>query len=135
MTEMRACPTCPNRWLADLFEELGSKEKADEIRRAGCQWLWNVWVDGKSGQPEPRTECGSTHIVAALNKLGGEVKLASETIQADRNEQAAALETVQAAIAELGGGAVLQALGVLGLLSAQGGLRQRGRPGELEDGG
>jgi hypothetical protein len=71
----------------------------------------------------------------ALNKLGGEVKLASETIQEDRNEQAKALEKVQAAIEEYGGGAVLQALGLLGLVTAQAGLQDNARPDALTEAG
>lgn len=112
---------------------IAEESRAEEIRAAGCQWLWNVWVEGKDGQPEPRTECGSTHIVTALNKLGGEVVLASETIQEDRNEQAKAIDKIEAAIAERGGGEVLRALGRIGLLTVQSGLQKEGRPGELPE--
>ena len=125
---MEVCPSCPNRWMADLFEALGSPEKAQEIRAAECGWVWNVWIEDEKGNPEPIRVCGRQHLRDATNKLGAEVKLASQTIQADRNEQARALEAVEAAIAEHGGGAVLQALGVLGLLTTQGGLQKRGRP-------
>lgn len=117
---MHACPTCPNRWIADLFEALGSPEKAEEIRKAGCQWLWNVWIDGEGGQPEPRTVCGSSHMPEALNKLGAEVTLASKTIQKDRNEQAKALGAIESAMAEHGAGEGLQALAKVGLLATVG---------------
>lgn len=130
MTEMKACPTCPNRHHADTLDALAEaakvsrlfrvfapalRRRAEQVRAAGCQWLWNVWVEDEDGQPEPRTVCGSSHMAHALNKLGGEVKLASQTIQADRNEQARALEKAQVAIAEHGAGEVLRALAAMGL--------------------
>ena len=118
--------------MADLFEEMGSVAKADEIRRAGCQWVWNVWLEDGEGNPRPARVCGATHMEKAMNKLGGEVRLASETIQADRNEQARALEAIEAAMAEHGAGEVLQALARVGLVATVGhrmGARLKELPG------
>lgn len=135
MTEMRACPTCPNRHHADTLDALAEaarvsrlfrvfapalRRRAEQVRAAGCQWLWNVWVEGEDDQPEPRTVCGSSHMAHALNKLGGEVMLASQTIQEDRNEQAKAIQKIKAAIAEHGGGEAPQALAGMGFLGLVG---------------
>lgn len=118
---MEVCPTCPNKLMADLFEEMGSVEKAEEIRKAGCQWVWNVYLEDAEGNPYPARVCGATHMEKAMNKLGSEVMLASETIQKDRNEQARALEAIEGAMAEHGAGEILQALARVGLLATVGG--------------
>lgn len=133
---MEVCPNCPNRNHADTLDALAEaaessrlfrvfapalRRRAEEVRKAGCQWVWNVWVETEEGQaPEPRRVCGASHMEKALNKLGGEVMLASETIQKDRNEQARALEAIEGAMAEHGAGEILQALAKVGLLAAVG---------------
>jgi len=128
---MNACENCPNRNIADLAEAVGAEELAARIRERGCGWWWYVEAD-KSGR-KPEWKCGAEHLPEHLNRMGGLMTFAARTVQDDRNEQAKALEQIEAAAAEHGAGRVLQACAGLGLLTAQARLQtQNGRPGISE---
>jgi hypothetical protein len=88
---MKACATCPNRWIADLFEELGSHEKAEEIRAAGCNnWkaLKYELKDQNTGQPageEVREGCMRDHLIGWFNAVTALSAEVAQTAQSHRN--------------------------------------------------
>lgn len=125
---MEACKACPNRMLALFSERLGETGLAATIREAGCPW-WQVHKIEED--PGFKVGCVAEGMDGHFRRYGGFMLLAADAIQKDRNEQAEALEEVKEAIRHHGGGAVLQALGTLGLLSAQAAMS--GEDGPVED--
>lgn len=130
---MKACSTCPNRWLADLFEAMGSEDKAKEIREAGCHW-WQI-VPVKEGQGYVEA-CVAANLERFLRAYGGDILLASDTVQADRTEQKKALDAVQESARAMGFPDITSQLAALGLRAALGAElteRKRLREAEPED--
>jgi hypothetical protein len=129
---MPTCDGCPKRLLAMLADEVGAEEAAKAARAATCPWWQPFRIEQGNGV---KVGCLAEHLDNHFRHYGGWMKCAVDTIQEDRNEQAAALEKVQAAIEEYGGGAILQALGALGLVTAQSGLQGNARPEALPGAG
>lgn len=115
------CPSCPTRLFSLIFRELGSEGVAREVEAAGCEWLWRTeWRDAETGQVKTRTRCGRAALPAWLEHFAAETKIASDAVQADRNEQARALQIVESVAGELGWPAVVQSLAQLGLRAGLG---------------
>lgn len=97
---MDACENCTTRLFADLFEALGSAEKADEIRARGCGWWWGVQEENKdTGQTRVKWECGRAMLPHFLRSFGLDVTRAVDVVQADRKETADAVSAVTAQLA------------------------------------
>lgn len=110
------CEQCPNRHLADLFEQLGSQDKAAAIRASGCSWWWGVpEEDEETGQSRTRYMCGAAALPGYLRRYGHDVVRAVDCIQDDREERQRALAAVQNACDVHGLEAVVGALAKLGL--------------------
>ena len=129
---MDACPNCPNRIAAMLAEAMGAEAEADKIRKLGCPWWWYVVPPDPAAGAQPVWRCGAEDLPMHLNRLGGYVLYSAKTVQEDRNEQRAALELVDRAVAERGGSEVLRALGRLGLGAAIGTKAARRIEGQTE---
>lgn len=115
---MKACSTCTNRWLADLFEALGDKDKAAEIREKGCHF-WQI-------VPNIETDVGYVETCVGANferfcrKYGQDILLASDTVQADRGEQKKALDAIRETAKALGYPDTFAMLAQLGFRAAVG---------------
>jgi hypothetical protein len=126
------CPSCPNRHQADTLEALASaaegveplralapvlRARAMAIRAAGCQWWQILPVKEAPGYIEG---CMATELRRYLQAYGEDILLASDIIQADRNEQDKALKEVDRIAAEIGAGETIGSLAQLGLRAAVG---------------
>lgn len=132
---MRFCDGCPTRQLAMLADALGAEDAGREIRASGCSWWQALPVNRPDGTPDIVDGCLRLNLRQYLDAYGSDILLASGTIQEDRKEQQRALQAVEAAIEEHGGGAVLQALGQLGLRAAIGASTGEQRPMERDSPG
>jgi hypothetical protein len=75
------------------------RKRAQEIREAGCEWLWSVeWKDDSTGQKATRTQCGRASTPAWLEHFAKENTLTAQTIQAERNETSAAMQRTEVAM-------------------------------------
>lgn len=131
---MKSCDSCPNKALAMLARAFGAEDVARQIEAAGCPW-WQIQPIGDGTDYEEK--CAAEEFDRHMRRFGGWMKLAVNTIQADRNEQAKALESVQAAVEKHGGSAVLQSLAQLGLRAGVGHKiveEQRAEAAQLEEG-
>lgn len=127
---MSLCPSCPARTQADTLEALAEaaertmlfrpfaatlRRRAREILEAGCGWLWNTeWKDDNTGQVVTREQCGRAALPAWLEHFAKENTLTAQAIQAERNEQHAALQEVDRIAAEIGAGETIANLAKLG---------------------
>lgn len=105
-----SCPGCPTRMLLDLRHELGS-----EVEDVACPW-WQPGADGREVCVATKMREGLTHAITAA-------QLATDTVQAQRNEFAQAMEETDRLVQRHGVDAVLGAF-------AQLGVRVRGQLGE-----
>ena len=131
------CPTCPNRWTADLFDALGSSDKASEIRAAGCSWWWSIqYEETDTGQVETRHHCGASILPDLLKRYGSDIAGASKVVAAtgaelerDRAEHRQILANLEATVEAVGLPEVLSQLAALG---GRAYLAQRLRAAEIE---
>ena len=101
--------------MADLFDALGSPEKAEEIRAAGCGWWWSIqYENAATGQTEVRHLCGSAALPDLLRRYGSDVTRAANSVQDDRDEQRRALAVLDDAVATGGLPEILAPLARLG---------------------
>lgn len=116
MSETTTCPTCPARLAADkldldamLADEIGAEQSADamreraaEIRAAGCGWWWRLEEeDEDTGQKRTREGCGREWLPMFLRSFGLDVARSANAVRADHEELTQTTERVAFAVAAL----------------------------------
>jgi hypothetical protein len=95
------CDRCPRGDVARLFEALGERQAAEEIRAAGCPWWWAVeLVQGAGAGRQVKVEegCGVEYLPRFLTEYGARVAEALGQVQDVKNETAATLGRMEGAI-------------------------------------